>query len=243
MSGYTYKARAKKPAYKKNYVKPALMPGIQRQVNALVRKQDEEKKGMDTTFNQTSVSAVLSGNDDSTCLNLVQMGTGSWNRVGRKIFLKSVRLRGEIINKFTPQTGSLNANTFRMIVVWDKQPSGGVIPGFNTIFGHTTQTGAESAGLWDSVRYDNMQRFQILRDITFDAQPKIYSSAVSTEVHSFDEYIKLNGKETVYSGQADPMTWADISTGGLLVVVRALFAAENNEFSLSNCVARLRYTD
>ena len=62
---------------------------------------------------------------------------------------------------------------------------------------------------------------------------------------SFDEYIKLNNLETVFSGQSIPMSISDISTGGLYIFFRALAnqagIAQISVSSLSN--ARLRYSD
>jgi len=109
-----------------------------RAVVAAVRNASE-KKGVDTSIALTPVIATTNTNASSFVLNLIQAGNGSWNRVGRKVHLKSLRLRGHLrwLYGNNAGTNNLDANAVRMVVVWDKQPSGGAIPTFDAIFGKT----------------------------------------------------------------------------------------------------------
>lgn len=209
-----------------------------------------EKKGMDTDLELAGVLASTNTNGAAFVLNLVQQGAGSWNRVGRKIIMTSARLRGEVYALFTPQatTADRNGTLFRMVVVYDKQPSGASIPTFDTIFGYTRQTGTEESGILAPVRYDNMSRFTVIRDKVVDLNQKAGMSDLGTtnqmsNVWCFDEFIKLPKLETVYSGQTNPMTIADISTGALYVYFRKT-NANNNVVNVSNqSDCRLRYYD
>jgi len=211
-----------------------------------------EKKGVDTPLTISTVVATTNTNDDCQVLNLVQQGSGSWNRVGRKINLQSVRLRGIARHTSSPAvtSGYLNSNNLRMVVVWDKQPSGAAIPTFDTVFGLTDQDGTESSTYLAPVRYDNMDRFSVLRDefcpmnVVTDNQSGGATDAVRWE-YPFDVFIKLGGREVVFSGQSDPMTIADISTGGLYVYFRAEGdAAGTNQVGIdTDSFARLRFTD
>lgn len=234
------------------YRPSAPLPGSSRARGlAAAMRRIGEKKGMDTPLTLSPVIATTSTNGSAFVLNLVQQGVGSWNRVGRKINLQSVRLRGVATFEFQVEliTGRLYANTLRMVVVWDKQPSGGSIPTFDTIFGKTAQDGTESTTFLDPLRYDNMDRFTVLRDSVLDAQSEATSDAGTTLISqvncSFDEFIKLNSREVVFSGQSVPMTIADISTGALYVY----FRADTNSSAQSlisidaTSFARLRYTD
>lgn len=218
---------------------------------AAVRRAGE-KKGMDTPLSVGAVVATTNTNDDALVLNLVQQGAGSWNRIGRKVNLTSVRLRG--IARHTSATaatsGDLNANGLRMIVVWDKQPSGAAIPTFDTIFGLTQQDGTESATYLAPVRYDNMDRFSVLRDCHITMSPQLWNNEGGTTDaarydYAFDEYIKLGTREVVYLGQSNPMTIADISTGALYVYFRAeADTAGTNQVAIdADSFARLRYSD
>lgn len=225
---------------------------LNRAVAAAVRKT-VEKKGVD--FPLTIVGPILAStntNGDSIVLDLVQQGAGSWNRVGRKIELQSLRLRGQYLWTYDPAatTGTVFGNTVRMVVVWDKQPSGAAIPTFDTIFGVTGQDGSETSTLLAPVKYDNMDRFSVLRDCVTDLVPKMYNASAGTqgyvqEVIAWDEFIPLKGREVVFLGQSAPMTIADISTGAVYVYFRCQYStAVATEVAVSaNSFARLRYID
>lgn len=214
-------------------------------------KQLGEKKGVDIGIAHTGVVSTTNTNANIDVLNLVQAGTGSWNRVGRKIHLKSVRVRGLITAAFRPAatTEDLIGQTLRMILVWDKQPSGAAIPTFDTIFGTTTQAGVEATTLLDPVKYDNMGRFQVLRDKVWDFNPPTHVSGGTEDdynmVFNFDEFVKLGNRETVFSGQSNPMTIADISTGALYLIFRSSANIANQAIINVNAgsFSRLRYVD
>lgn len=222
----------------------------QRQAGKALLLKNAEKKGVDTDFSTASVILTTNTNAGITVLNLIQQGTGSWNRVGRKVQLKSIRIKAVATFEYVPAavTGIIDSATVRMILVWDKQPSGAAIPTFDTIFGHTDQTGTEATTFLDSIKYDNMDRFKILRDVVIPAQPQLWNnSALSTNTtrsdYKIDEYVQLRDREVVYSGQSNPMTIADISTGALYLIFRADTSAVGAFWSIQNAWARLRYTD
>lgn len=232
-----------------NPTRPVVGSSRSRSSFAAAVRRVGEKKGVDTALTLSPIIATTNTNASSFTLNLVQAGNGSWQRVGKKINLESVRLRGIISFFFTPTVTTLNqnANAMRMVVVWDKQPSG-TLPTFDTIFGNTVQDGTESTTYLDAVKYDNMDRFSVLRDTVISKAPEISivtgTSNISEVECPFDEYIKLGGRETVYSGQSSPMTISDISSGALYV----FFRAESNTAGLfcqvdSASFARLRYSD
>jgi len=210
----------------------------------------QEIKGMDTELAIAGpVLATTATNGDCFVLNLVQQGAGSWNRVGRKIRMKSLRLKGLITAALLPQAVTLNrvGGTLRMVVVFDKQPSGNAIPSFDTVFGSTDQTGTESSDIMDPVKYDNMSRFKVVKDCVLTFQPLSVPTGGTQnntyEVISIDEYIKLPNLETVFSGQSNPMTIADISTGALYVYFRASSATSFQVQVGAETKARLRYFD
>ena len=135
-----------------------------------------------------------------------------------------------------------------MLVVWDKQPSGAAIPSFDSIFGITAQDGTESCpDITCPLRYDNMDRYRVLRDKVFDLNVGVVSATGTTSASqqycNFDEYVSLKNLESVYSGQSSPMTIADISTGALYVIFRAYYNTASSSQAAVDGVARLRYTD
>jgi len=216
------------------------------------RAPQPEKKGMDTPLTIGTVLTTTNTNGDILPVNLIQQGTGSWNRVGRKVHLKSLRIRAvvkAVVNQ-DQTTGEIYSGAVRMVVVWDKQPSGAALPSFDTIFGKTSQAGTESTTYLDPIRYDTMDRFQILRDKFIQMNPGVYpdtqiggGSNVYVMYDKFEEYIKLGAaKETLFSGQSSPMTIADINSGALYVIFRA--DAQTVSVNITaDSYARLRYTD
>jgi len=219
-----------------------------------LRKNSGEKKGVDTEIAIAGdILDTTNTNGDSFVLNLIQTGNGSWNRVGRKVYLKSARIRGVAQLDMLPAvtTSALYTSLIRMVVVWDKQPSGNAIPTYDSIFGSTAQDGTESTDCLDAVKYDEMGRFSVLRDKVIELSPFVIDTTGSSKLTSiqcqFDEYIKLGNKEVVYSGQSTPMTIADISTGALYLYFRQTTntgGATGNIWRITDdSKCRLRYSD
>lgn len=229
------KSRSTAPKYTKSYPAP--------------QQAKPEKKGVDFDISNAAIVDTTNTNDDIAVMNLIQSGNGSWNRIGRKVKLDSIRLKG-VAECIIGLDGSnhLYGSALRMLLVWDKQPSSGTIPTFDDIFGITEQDGTESSTVMAPPRYDNMDRFRVLMDKTLHANPDVYNAGAGGDnyfVTPFDYYVKLRGCESNYSGQSQPMTIADISSGALYLVYRA---TENTAGSKawqvqSSSVARLRYTD
>jgi len=206
-------------------------------------------KGMDTAVDLaiTNVIATTNTNGAIAVLNLVRSGNGSWNRLGNKIALKSVHIRmlvtmfmDDVLGVNTPITGCM-----RMVLVWDKQPSGAAVPTFDTIFGRTAQDGTEDSTYLAPLRYDNTGRFRIIRDWSVLAGDANITSTSDTNqwTHEFNEYVPLKGLETIYSGESEPQTIADISTGALYLVFRSNINSTQNKFSTSLSNVRLRFYD
>ncbi len=219
-------------------------------VNRALQKNSGELKGMDTTLTIAGpIIATTNTNADSFVLNLIEPGNGSFNRIGRKTFAKSLRISGHMVYIYNadPTTGDTTGVPVRMVVVWDKQPSG-TLPTFDVIFGRTSQDGTEATSVLDNLRYDNMGRFQVLRDCKFEPKPMVGDGGGSANlcVNPFlvDEFIDLKNRETVFSGDSDPITIADISSGGLYVYFRATGSTNQViDWAVSGTMSsRLRFT-
>lgn len=199
------------------------------------------KKGVDSLLTLAAIPSDTGTNAGVQCLNLVAPGSGSWNRVGRSVHLRSLRIKAEVsILDNTPET--LRGMGVRMLIVWDQQPAGDSLPVFSDIFGLTTQTGTESSTVLCPPRYDNMERFRVLRDELIDFNPTSDTTTSIVNNIQIDRYIKLNNLQTNYKGQSDPSTIADISTGALYIIWRVTNTTSVASVS-ANSVARLRYTD
>lgn len=219
-----------------------------RQVRVPAARALGEKKGMDTAISFAQINSTVNDNSGMIVLNLIQQGAGSWNRVGRKVNLRSLRIRGDINHtQVTGAPGLTYGQVVRCVIVWDKQPSSGTIPQWQDMFGFTAQDGTEGTSMYAPIRYDNMDRFSILRDVTYDPQPGAKAQTAPDTVvyqNTIDEYIRLGDRECVFSGQSNPMTIADISSGAIYFCVRAkINNALNTQSAITNMTARLRYTD
>jgi len=232
----------------KAYVKykvPSSSPAF---YNRILKSIPGEAKGMDTDISTVGVITTTNTNANILVLNLVQQGNGSWNRIGRKTHLSSVRLKGAVAFVTAPvvASGVTQAPSCRLTLVWDRQPSSSTIPTFDTIFGITDQNGTESCpDVTCPLKYDNMDRFVVLKDMYMTAPSNPLTStgtAPQTSVNvGLDVFVKLNGLESVYSGQSAPMTIADISTGALYLVMRSQLIGSSSVNV--DGIARLRYKD
>ena len=97
----------------------------------------KEKKGVDVPSPKTLLVASTNTNQGIYLLNGIQEGVGSWNRVGRYIWNKSIEL--DLNLQMSTQTAALDtavtaAHIVRCVLVWDKAPNNGTIPNFDTIF-------------------------------------------------------------------------------------------------------------
>jgi len=203
-------------------------------------------KGVDDVLTQASLLGTTGTNGGIQTLNLIAPGMGSFNRVGRKVLLKSLRLKGYVLLQQAPSTALQEGCMVRMAVVWDHQPTG-TVPTFETIFGFTKQDGTESSTVCAPPRYDNMARFKIIKDVTMRCSPQTagtLAGVAQEEVFPFDEYINLN-LTTTYGGQSATCTIADIATGALYIVWRQqeLGGAGAVATVPASSVYRLRYID
>lgn len=218
-----------------------------------------ELKGVDTSISVAIVVPTTNNNSSIVPINLINQGSGSFNRVGRKVYPRSVRLTGklQVIHTLSATNKEFADVTLRAVLVWDKQPNSSAVPAFQDIFGHTDALGTETATVQDAIRYDNTQRFKILKE--FYIRSPVTSIAQVTDNQlllssiAFDEFYKFKKRdnfESTYSSTQVPPTaplYTDISTGGLLLVYRYLthnaVNAGDVSVEVADGVARYRYTD
>lgn len=222
-----------------------------RRTNVVVLKSSGELKGADTGLSRaTAIEETTNSNAKIMVLNGISPGSASYNRIGRKIRMQSIRVTGHIqtlrINEAV--TGDMYGNYVRMVIVYDKQPSD-ALPNFDTIFGRTLTSGIEDSGILENLRYDNTGRFRVYMDekIEFPAEFNNLNAGTADRVRNFklfDKYVKLPNLPTVYSGQSIPTTIADISSGALYFIIRAYIDdSTQTEMYIDNATARLRYYD
>lgn len=175
----------------------------------------------------------------ATNLNCPVNGAELYQRVGRKTYMKSIHIRGWILNVATSVQ-----DIGRLIIYYDSQPNGAA-PAYAALMQDSNAAGASST--LSEINLTNRQRFQILRDIPLLFPAVTNTAGVLTNLaypetdkqFKIDEFIKLKGLETVFNG-TNGGTVADITSGAIGMC--AVCQTSNNAWELS-FTTRLRYYD
>lgn len=207
-----------------------------------------ELKAIDLPEAAYQFSAATGTNANVTLLNVVQEGTSFYQRVGRKIEMKSLHIKGYII----PQAIANTAPDFiQWAVVYDRQPSlAAALPIYSSIFQDVSAAGAAVSSVWASVNLDDRDRYVVLRNKriwmptnTAVAGTNPSQNLIQTgEQLMINEFIKLGNLTSQYGPTANPITIANIATGALYFVTQGTVAAGSNGFAAA-LTFRLKYHD
>jgi len=187
-----------------------------------------ELKFFDTVLAATNVPAVGVVNPN---LNIVATGDGEQNRIGRKIQIKSVWLKGSA-TLLTSATAAAATDTVRMILVQDKQANGAAFAVTDVL---------QNADYLGFRNVANTSRFNILWDKTIDINASAVFTAVPAGlpmVRNFNNYLKCN----------IPIEFdASLNTGVITTQrsnsIALLMISKNNNISQVQYRARIRYAD
>lgn len=244
----------KKRSYPKN--KKAL-PYKKRQTKSITTKYQAKKKReiktLDSVFPQNYVRVYISDaqtgftfNDAGCIQNVVRtvQGAGIPNRIGNKIALKSLRIRGTL--EVTGNGGTPPPQNARFMVIYDRQVNA-TYPALNTILSDVTSGNAIVNGdFLSSINPSFYDRYIVLCDKLFilGAMPLNSTDQGPTELKQFviDEFIKLKGLEVVFTDSTVGGPIADISTGALYMIGWG-DQANGNEPYYMNIKTRLRFYD
>lgn len=208
-------------------------------------------KGVDTDISITNIIATTTTNGDIIPLNLIQQGTASWNRTGRRIQTLNIRCKGVLSSSHTVlANGNLQSNNVKLMIVYDKQPSG-ILPTFDTIFGTTNQNGSINTTYFSPVKYTQTNRFKVLKEAIFNFNPTNSAGATANDLvvmnQDFEIFVPITeaDQDTLYNGQSSPMTIADISSGGFYLIARSLISdpAISTVSITQASFGRVRYMD
>ena len=192
---------------------------------ASVRRRLRERKTVDVDpadYNITSTGSV-------TLLNGIATGTDFTNRIGRKIVMRSLNIRGFVY----PEDTTTNTCTVRMIWVYDQQTNAAQ-PAVTDIL--------KSADPTSQLNLDNRDRFKVLVDKEF-INGKIDTTAtqaiaISPAVWKFKKYKYLK-HETLYNGVG--ATVGSIATGAIWMVLISNQAA--GVAATTRLSTRIRFED
>jgi len=183
-----------------------------------IKAIDVEPTTLPFTLPSTNTSVIL--------LNGIQTGAGFFNRIGARIEMKSLHIRGWISPLAQGADQTIQPTLIRLLIVYDRQPTGS-IPAISDVLQSRNQAGTPSTSIVSEINLDYRDRFKIIRDFewyggafTTDGD----GNAISVDFPGVDrkwelnEFINLDGLGTHFKSSSNPTTIADISTGALYMI-------------------------
>lgn len=173
-------------------------------------------------------------------VNPIQAGTGFFNRVGSRVEMKSLHIRG-----FLYFASTSIQDQARMIIIYDRQPTG-ALPAISAILQNRDQAGAATSPGSAEINLDNRDRFLIIRDHQVSIPSCTVAAGVLTNGPQWVDspqvnlFIKLKGLTTHFNSTANPLTITNVATGALY----CLFISDTQDSTFGfNGNFRLRYND
>lgn len=180
-------------------------------------------------------------------LNPVTIGSSMWNRVGRKISLKSIRIRGQFLQ--TGHNDMQSGQYARLTLIYDKQPNG-ALPSISDVFQDQVNSASDSHATYPNsgVNLNNRDRFEVIADEQWylsggnqstSTAGVMTATAKSMEINLFR---KLKGRETHFKADSSPGVIGDLATGSLVLITQGDIASGDEPWQM-NLACRLRYSD
>ena len=214
--------------------------------NRLIMYKAPIKLGEIKALDMPYATYTLNATAVITPLNLIRAGSSFFNRIGRRIEMKSLHFKGLISPLRTVAAGDY----VRVMIVYDSQTNGAP-PNISDILQDTDQAGANSTNSYSSINLNNRDRFKVLCDYRIVLPSATVTAGVISNpgfidptAVSFDleRFIKLKGLPTYYKADSSPAVIGDIATGGLYLVTYGSIGAGSEGFQLV-ASTRLRYND
>lgn len=233
----------------RKYVKPNRTKFAQQKVRGLVPaarhvSRAPELKSMDVAPN----TQVLNTAANFDVLNAVPVGSAFYNRIGNKISMKSLELRGYIAQ--TANAGTGVAEYIRIVILYDAQANG-AYPTWADIFTSYAGDGTTTSTSVDFLNINNRERFKILMDdticVTNNANTALTNATAGFADYTKNEvnihrYIRLKNMVCNYKGSTSPGIIGDIATGSLILVTLGNIVSGMEKYNLQ-WASRLRYYD
>jgi len=183
------------------------------------------------------------------CINAVSTGSGAWNRIGRRITMKSIYLQGFFTSNLASITTASIAQNVRIMIIYDKQ-SNGALPALGDILrDQIGNTGLDASLVLQTsgINMNNRDRFEIILDKRF-MLPGVTATATAgvfgggDQNHTVEEFRNLKGREVQYRSDTVPSSIGDIAAGSLIMLS---FGDRPNVASpwLFTFSCRLKYND
>nr|QTE03339.1 MAG: putative capsid protein [Cygnus columbianus CRESS-DNA-virus sp.] len=240
--------RRKKSRFSLNpKVAQARAQAVANQIAMGAMMRGSELKGVDqpltglTGITSPLVSTITTNDGGTANPLLIQQGAAGYQRIGRKINVKSMRITGLLTLAAAAGTGNCDAVTVRMVVVKDEKP-GDTVPNFQDLFSVTQADGTKTSFVFAPLNQNITDNVRIIRDRKITLVPQRNTAVGSRQAQHFvDEYIPLRNMEVQYSGTADPLTLANITSNAVYVYMLVDSGVTAGAVSLEDLSSRVRY--
>lgn len=208
--------------------------------NRGLRQAGTEVKGVDVPI----TTVVLSTTGTFTLLNGIQEGSSFYNRIGRKVNMKSLHFTGHI-----DQTGNGGGvdDYIRIMIIYDQQPNGN-FPATADILLNYNNAGATETNSHSHLNLNNRDRFSIVADIRLETSHDTGAASdgllgmYTLQETNVNRFIKLKNLVTQYKSTTNPAAIGDITTGALYLFTLGQNAVATAAYQLL-FTSRLRYLD
>lgn len=231
---------------------PAAQPAF-RSVGGEVKSLDV---GSATAVAPGGAPLAINTTGSVAAINLVTAGSSFFQRVGRKIEMKSVELSYQI-SPITSQTLATAQDWLRILIVYDRQTNG-ALPNVSDVLQDTDAAGANTTNIASGVNLNNRDRFLVIYDDRTQLPQVTNTMGVLTNVfpNSFGGrngtssgfgnvhiFRKLKGLVCHFKADSVPGVIGDVATGGLFLITIGSLAAAAQNFALTPWKIRVRYND
>jgi len=187
------------------------------------RRIAKELKVIDTTG-----ATLADSSGDLILLSGVAAGTDFTDRIGRKIFLKSISLRFSMV----PGTASTNqGDVVRVMLIYDTQTNGAA-PATTDILTTASQL--------SHMNLNNRDRFRVLMDKNLTMGASIYAASALTQGAPVPRFFHMYRKialEEIFQGTAN--TVGSIATGAIWLLIIGI----QDDLTQTYYNARIRFED
>lgn len=166
------------------------------------------------------------------CINQVPLGNSSITRVGRRLNITAVAIRGQIYSNVSSDVVKAS-----IVLIWDRHPNkAAALPAWTTIL--TNQTTDQLTNK------DYAPRFKILRRWDFILCGNLTAGqTTSAGGYAIDEFVKLKNKVTIWDAADTTGIVTNMIEGSLLLGVLGDESAASNKAPLAIFNTRVYFQD
>jgi len=239
----TTTTRVTRPFRPPRQAQRSVIPGL------LYQTKTEKKVLFTGTADPTNATLAFNTTGNVVCINLIQVGSSMFNRIGRKVEMRSIRITGKL-NTAAVTRATLSPDHGRIMIIYDRQTNG-ANPAITDFLQDTDQAGTNTTDSFSGLNMNNRERFVTIMDKKFIIPQATATAGVLTNVFPndceipvrIDEFRKLRGLTTHFRADSNPAVIGDIATGGLFIISLSEEQTAGTELFNFEFNVRLKYVD